>query len=49
MTVLMMLLHPCCRCWNILDSAVDVAKEAADIVLLEKDLGVLVEGVKEGR
>jgi len=31
------------------DSAVDVAKEAADIVLLEKDLGVLVEGVKEGR
>jgi P-type Mg2+ transporter len=31
------------------DSAVDVAKEAADIVLLEKDLGVLVKGVKEGR
>lgn len=31
------------------DSAVDVAKEAADIVLLEKDLGVLVEGVHEGR
>jgi len=31
------------------DSAVDVAKEAADIVLLEKDLGVLVNGVKEGR
>ncbi len=31
------------------DSAVDVAKEAADIVLLEKDLGVLVEGVVEGR
>jgi Mg2+-importing ATPase len=31
------------------DSAVDVAKEAADIVLLEKDLGVLVEGVREGR
>jgi Mg2+-importing ATPase len=31
------------------DSAVDVAKEAADIVLLEKDLGVLVDGVKEGR
>ena len=26
------------------DSAVDVAKEAADIVLLEKDLGVLVDG-----
>jgi P-type Mg2+ transporter len=31
------------------DSAVDVAKEAADIVLLEKDLGVLVKGVQEGR
>jgi Mg2+-importing ATPase len=31
------------------DSAVDVAKESADIVLLEKDLGVLANGVKEGR
>jgi Mg2+-importing ATPase len=31
------------------ESAVDVAKESADIVLLEKDLGVLVHGVKEGR
>src|SRR5512136_1641854 len=31
------------------ESAVDVAKEAADIVLLEKDLGVLQEGVKAGR
>lgn len=31
------------------DSAVDVAKEAADIVLLEKDLGVLLDGVREGR
>jgi Mg2+-importing ATPase len=31
------------------DSAVDVAKEAADIVLLEKDLRVLSEGVIEGR
>lgn len=31
------------------NSAVDVAKEAADIVLLEKDLSVLVQGVKEGR
>ncbi len=31
------------------DGAVDVAKEAADIVLLEKDLGVLLEGVREGR
>ena len=31
------------------DTAADVAKDAADIVLLEKDLGVLVEGVSEGR
>ncbi|HSN85985.1 MAG TPA: magnesium-translocating P-type ATPase [Thermoanaerobaculia bacterium] len=31
------------------DSAEDVAKEAADIVLLEHDLGVLIEGVREGR
>jgi Mg2+-importing ATPase len=31
------------------DTAVDVAKEAADIVLLEKSLGVLVRGVQEGR
>ena len=31
------------------ESAVDVAKEAADIVLMAKDLNVLVEGVKEGR
>jgi Mg2+-importing ATPase len=31
------------------DSAVDVAKEAADIVLLEKNLSVLVDGVEEGR
>ncbi len=31
------------------DSAADVAKDAADIVLLEKDLAVLVEGVREGR
>ncbi len=30
-------------------SAVDVAKEAADIVLLEQDLSVLVRGVREGR
>ncbi|MBI4696742.1 MAG: magnesium-translocating P-type ATPase [Gammaproteobacteria bacterium] len=29
--------------------AVDVAKDAADIVLLEKDLGVLLQGVREGR
>ena len=31
------------------DSATDVAKAAADVVLLEKDLGVLAEGVLEGR
>ena len=31
------------------DSAVDVAKEAADIILLEKDLHVLLDGVSEGR
>jgi Mg2+-importing ATPase len=31
------------------DTAADVAKEAADIVLLEKDLGVLIDGVREGR
>ena len=31
------------------DSAADIAKETAQIVLLEKDLDVLVKGVKEGR
>ncbi|MGP8155128.1 MAG: magnesium-translocating P-type ATPase [Smithella sp.] len=31
------------------NTAVDVAKESADIVLLEKDLAVLVQGVREGR
>ena len=31
------------------DSAVDVAKDAADIVLLEKNLSVLIQGVREGR
>lgn len=31
------------------NTAVDVAKEAADIVLLDHDLNVLIEGVKEGR
>ena len=31
------------------DTAADVAKDAADIVLLEKDLNVLIEGVREGR
>ncbi|WP_448864757.1 magnesium-translocating P-type ATPase, partial [Clostridium sp.] len=31
------------------DTAVDVAKESADIILLEKDLRVLEEGIIEGR
>lgn len=31
------------------NTAVDVAKEAAGLVLLDQDLNVLVEGVKEGR
>ena len=31
------------------DSAVGIAKEAADIILLEKSLSVLIEGVVEGR
>ena len=31
------------------DSASDVAKDAADIVLLTKDLGILADGVVEGR
>ena len=31
------------------DTAVDIAKESADIILLEKDLVVLNEGVVEGR
>ena len=31
------------------NSAVDVAKEAAAVVLLERDLGVLAAGVREGR
>ncbi len=31
------------------DTAVDVAKESADIILLEKDLNVLLDGVTEGR
>ena len=29
------------------DTAVDIAKESADIILLEKDLNVLLDGVKE--
>jgi P-type Mg2+ transporter len=31
------------------DTAADVAKDAADVVLLEKDLGVLADGIAEGR
>ena len=31
------------------DTAVDIAKETADIILLEKDLNVLLDGVYEGR
>jgi Mg2+-importing ATPase len=31
------------------DSAVDVAKAAADLILMEHDLGVLLDGVREGR
>ncbi|GBU23611.1 magnesium-transporting ATPase [Fibrobacteria bacterium R8-3-H12] len=31
------------------DSAVDIAKESADVIFLEKDLMVLEEGIIEGR
>ena len=31
------------------DNAVDIAKESADLVLLEKDLGILEQGVVNGR
>ena len=31
------------------DTAVDIAKESADIILLEKDLNVLLDGATEGR
>ena len=31
------------------DTATDVAKDAADIILLDKDLGVIADGVTEGR
>ena len=36
-------------CGISVDSAVDIAKESADIILLEKDLGVLERGIVEGR
>ena len=32
-----------------MDTATDVAKDAADVLLLDKDLGVLANGVIEGR
>ncbi len=31
------------------DTAVDIAKETADVILLEKDLNILLDGVQEGR
>ncbi|MFM2370028.1 MAG: hypothetical protein RL619_2345 [Bacteroidota bacterium] len=31
------------------ENAVDVAREAADFVLMEKDLAVIIDGIKEGR
>jgi Mg2+-importing ATPase len=31
------------------NTATDIAKEASDLILLEKDLGVIYDGVKEGR
>jgi Mg2+-importing ATPase len=31
------------------DTAVDVAKQAADMIMLKQDLGVLYEGIREGR
>ncbi|MCU1574673.1 MAG: mgtA [Micrococcaceae bacterium] len=31
------------------ESATDIAKDAADVVLLDKDLGIVAEGVREGR
>ena len=33
----------------VVDSAADIAREAADIVLLKKNLGVILDGIKEGR
>ena len=31
------------------ESATDVARDAADVVLLKKDLGILADGIREGR
>ena len=31
------------------ENAVDIAKESADFVLMEKDLSVIIDGIKEGR
>lgn len=31
------------------DTAIDVAKHAADVVLLDKDLGVIADGIRQGR
>ena len=31
------------------DTAVDIAKETSDVILLEKDLNVLLDGALEGR
>ncbi len=33
----------------VVQSAADIAREASDIVLLQKGLGVIVDGIKEGR
>ncbi len=33
----------------VVQSASDIAREAADIILLEKDLSVIIEGIEEGR
>jgi len=33
----------------VVDGAADIAREAADIILLQKNLEVIIEGIKEGR
>lgn len=33
----------------VVDNAADVAKEAADVILLSKDLKTIIDGIKEGR